>query len=405
MIERHSFPWKARTLVAQALGAVDPITKAVVPPVHMATTFVRDPDNQYRSGYAYGRPDNATARQAEAVIAALEGAHEAAAVRLRHGGGDRRRAGAAGAIAHRRLPGDVLGVPRIGWRTGAALRPSVDFVDTTDLDAVRAAVKPGTTELVYIETPGNPLWTITDIAAVAEIAHAAGAMLAVEFHGGDAGVHAAARARRRHRDAFGVEIPQRPFRRDRRRARGGARRARPGSASRRCAPSTAPFSGRSKLGCCCADCARSMCGCARRAASAALLASRLQAHPRCRRRRSIRACPSHPGHAVAARQMSGFGAMLSIRVKGGERAAHRDRRRGRALETGDLARRRRKPDRAPRPRSRARTRPARPTCCGCRSGSRTRTISIADLDQRVAARARGAVTGPATRVTGLRALT
>src|SRR5713101_8277489 len=70
--------WKPRTLAAQGLGLVDPATKAVVPPVHLATTFVRDPDNQYRSGYAYGRPDNATVRQAEAVIAALEGAHEAA---------------------------------------------------------------------------------------------------------------------------------------------------------------------------------------------------------------------------------------------------------------------------------------------------------------------------------------
>ena len=69
--------WKPRTLAAQALGAVEPATKAVVPPVHVATTFVRDPDNQYRAGYAYGRPDNATVRQAEAVIAALEGAHEA----------------------------------------------------------------------------------------------------------------------------------------------------------------------------------------------------------------------------------------------------------------------------------------------------------------------------------------
>src|SRR5262249_59714198 len=58
----------------------------------------------------------------------------------------------------------------------------IDFVDTTDLDAVRAAVK-GDTALVYIETPGNPLWTISDIAGVAEIAHAAGAMLAVDSTG------------------------------------------------------------------------------------------------------------------------------------------------------------------------------------------------------------------------------
>src|SRR3954452_18307192 len=70
--------WTPRTLAAQALGTVDPLTRAVVPPVHVATTFIRDPDNQYRSGYSYGRPDNATVRQTENLIASLEGAHEAA---------------------------------------------------------------------------------------------------------------------------------------------------------------------------------------------------------------------------------------------------------------------------------------------------------------------------------------
>jgi len=69
--------WNPRTLAAQALGTLDPLTRAVVPPLHVATTFIRDPDNEYRSGYAYGRPDNATVRQTEAVIAAIEGAHEA----------------------------------------------------------------------------------------------------------------------------------------------------------------------------------------------------------------------------------------------------------------------------------------------------------------------------------------
>src|SRR5947199_10428087 len=70
--------WKSRTLAAQALGLIDPATRAVVAPLHVSTTFIRDPDNQYRSGYSYGRPDNATVRQTEGLIAALEGAHEAA---------------------------------------------------------------------------------------------------------------------------------------------------------------------------------------------------------------------------------------------------------------------------------------------------------------------------------------
>ena len=70
--------WSKKSLAAQALGHVDPITKAVVPPIHVATTYIRDPDNQYSSGYVYGRPDNATVREAEAVIAMLEEAEAGA---------------------------------------------------------------------------------------------------------------------------------------------------------------------------------------------------------------------------------------------------------------------------------------------------------------------------------------
>ena len=67
-------PFSPRTLAAQALGLIDERTRAIVPPIHLATTFERDPDNLYRSGNSYGRPDNDTVREAEAVIGALEGA-------------------------------------------------------------------------------------------------------------------------------------------------------------------------------------------------------------------------------------------------------------------------------------------------------------------------------------------
>ncbi len=66
--------WAPRTLAAQALGRIDEDTRGLVPPVHLSATFIRDPDNQYRAGDIYGRPDNATVREAEAVIGALEGA-------------------------------------------------------------------------------------------------------------------------------------------------------------------------------------------------------------------------------------------------------------------------------------------------------------------------------------------
>src|SRR5215467_7815179 len=78
MAKRKKPPPKARTIAAQALGAIEPATRAVVPPVHVATTYLRDPDNQYRAGFAYGRPDNATVRETEHVIAALEAGHDAA---------------------------------------------------------------------------------------------------------------------------------------------------------------------------------------------------------------------------------------------------------------------------------------------------------------------------------------
>ena len=69
--------WSRRTLSAQAMGGIDPATRAVVPPIHVSTTFLRDPDNAYSSGYVYGRPDNATVREAEAVIAMWEEAEAA----------------------------------------------------------------------------------------------------------------------------------------------------------------------------------------------------------------------------------------------------------------------------------------------------------------------------------------
>ncbi len=105
--------WSRRTLAAQAMGGRDAATGAVVPPIHVATTFVRDPDNQYRAGFVYGRPDNATVREAEAVIAMLE---EAPAALLFSSGMsaatslflalDARR-------PHRRADRDVLGVAQL----------------------------------------------------------------------------------------------------------------------------------------------------------------------------------------------------------------------------------------------------------------------------------------------------
>ena len=95
-----------RTLAAQAMGHVDPVTRAVVAPLHVSTTFLRDPDNGYSSGFSYARPDNATVREAEAVLAMLE---DAAAGALLFGSG----MAAATAVFTALEPGDHVVAPRV----------------------------------------------------------------------------------------------------------------------------------------------------------------------------------------------------------------------------------------------------------------------------------------------------
>ena len=183
-----------------------------MPPIHLATTFERDPDNLYRSGNSYGRPDNDTVREAEALIGALEGA----ATTLVFGSG----MSAAIAVFLSLGPGaHVIAPKRCTGRCAAGSRTrrrrfglSVDFVDAEDSQALAAALKPGTTKLVWLETPSNPLWGVSDIEGASRAAHAAGAILAVELDLRDADFHPADRSRRRRGDALGDEISQRPFR-------------------------------------------------------------------------------------------------------------------------------------------------------------------------------------------------
>ncbi|HVO07317.1 MAG TPA: aminotransferase class V-fold PLP-dependent enzyme, partial [Burkholderiaceae bacterium] len=171
---------KPDTLAAQALGWVDEKTRAISPPIHASTTFVRDPDNQYRSGRIYARADNPAFDQAEALIARLEGGA--------HGALFASGMAAATAVFQSLAPGDHVLAPKVmywslrNWLVNFATTwgLQVELIDMTDPAAVRAALKPGQTKLVWIETPANPLWTITDIAATAALAHAAGARVAVD---------------------------------------------------------------------------------------------------------------------------------------------------------------------------------------------------------------------------------
>ena len=167
------------TVAAQALGKIDEVSRAIVPPLHVATTFVRDPDNLYRSGNIYGRPDNETVREAEEVIGALEGA----ATTLVFGSG----MSAAIALFLSLPPGSQIVAPRVmywalrSWLASEAPLHGleVQFADTEDSAALAAAITPGRTKLVWLETPSNPLWGVSDIAEAARLAHAAGALVAV----------------------------------------------------------------------------------------------------------------------------------------------------------------------------------------------------------------------------------
>jgi cystathionine gamma-synthase len=170
----------AASLAAQAMGWIDPVTKAVVPPIHMASTYQRDEDNGYSSGRIYARADNPTFDQAEATLAALEGGAKA----LVFSSG----MSAATACFLALAPGDHVVVPKVmywslrNWLATFATNwgLKVDFVDADRTDAIAAAVKPGVTKLVWLETPANPTWVLSDIAAAAEIAHKAGALLGVD---------------------------------------------------------------------------------------------------------------------------------------------------------------------------------------------------------------------------------
>jgi cystathionine gamma-synthase len=204
--------FRPETLAAQALGPIDPITRAVVPALHPATTYQRDPDNQFRSGRVYARADNPTFEAAEALLTRLEGA--AASLCFASG------MAAATSVFLALEPGDHVVAPRIRywalrlWLKGFARqwRIEVDFVDTTRADILAAAMRPGRTRLVWVETPANPTWAVTDLARAAEIAHRAGAWLGVDNtvptpvltrpveHGADLVMHSATKYLNGHSD-------------------------------------------------------------------------------------------------------------------------------------------------------------------------------------------------------------
>ena len=319
MTDRRA-PLHPATLAAQALGRVDPRTRAIVPGIEPATTFLRDADGGYRSGRTYGRADNPTFEPAEALLTALE---QGAASMLFASG-----TAATMAVFQALGPGDHALLPRAmywalrAWVLEQAPRwgIEVELVATSDLDAVAAAIRPGRTRLVWLETPANPSWEISDIAAVAEIAHRAGARLAVNSTvatpvltrplalGADLVMHSATKYLNGHSDVIAGTLTTAVD--DECWARLKTIRVRQGGIL---GSFEAWLLQRGM---------RTLFPRVRQSSAAALhVAEHFVGHPAVAQV-LYPGLPDFPGHALAARQMSGgFGGMLSIRVRGGEAAA------------------------------------------------------------------------------------
>jgi cystathionine gamma-synthase len=301
-------------------SSIDAATGAITPPIHLATTYARDADYQLIDGRDYGRDKNPTFGHAEAVIAALEGG--AAALVFASG-----MAAATAVFRGACRPGDHVVVPRVGYyalrgwleRFCARWAVHLDIVDTTDLTALAGALRPDATRVVWLETPANPTWDVTDIAAASELAHRAGALVCVDstcatpVHtrplalGADLVMHAATKYLNGHSDVLaGALVAAKP---DDTWAQIAAIRHDEGAC-------LGPVEAWLLL--------RGMrtlyARVERQSATALQLATRLEALGGVRVR--YPGLASHPHHAIAARQMErGFGAMMSIQVGGGAERA------------------------------------------------------------------------------------
>jgi cystathionine gamma-synthase len=309
---------RIETLAVHAGAQVDPATGAVAPAIYPSTTFERDADGSFPHGHIYTRSSAPNRSALEASLTALEGG--AAAVAFSSA------SAATSAVFQSLAPGDHVIAPTDAYfGTGKLLRDvfagwglESSFVDMTDARAVEAAVRPNT-KLVWAESPSNPLWKISDLARLGAIARGAGARFVVDNttatpilqspfeHGADLIVHATTKYLGGHTDVLGGALVARE--------RGPwLDRLRLLQTSGGAVPS--PF-----------DCWLVLRGIRTlpyrvraQSASALAVATFLAAHPRVE---SVHypGLASHPGHDVARRQMSMFGGMLSVQVKGGADAA------------------------------------------------------------------------------------
>jgi len=296
----------------------DPATGAVIVPVHLTTTYKQDGVGGLRGGYEYSRSANPTRTALQEALAALEQGSTGMAFASGLAAEDTLLRTVCAPGSHIVLAGDAYGgtfrlISRVHARWGVEYTPA----DLGDLDAVRAALRPST-RVIWCETPTNPLLNIADIAGLAQLAHDAGALLVVDNTfaspylqqplplGADVVVHSTTKYLGGHSDVVGGALVTAD-------AALGEELAYNQNAMGAVA---GPFDswlvlrGIKTLG----------VRMDRHQANAARIAEFLLGHP------DVAAVlypglPEHPGHAIAAKQMSGFGGMLSFRLRGGEEQA------------------------------------------------------------------------------------
>jgi len=312
--------WSARTRAAQALGRIDEATGGLVPPLHVTTTFIRDPAYADWTSPIYGRPDNQTTREAEALIGSLEGA----AATLVFGSG---MSAAIALFLSLGAGARIVAPRRMYWALRHWLKAEapklgleVAFADPEDLEALKGAVAARPTRLVWLETPSNPLWGISDIAEAARLAHEVGALVAVDSTcatpifskpielGADVVMHSATKYLNGHSDVIAGALCF---------ARADALADRARKIRQQFGLILGPFEAFLLI-----RGLRTLDVRVRRAAAnAAELAARLSNHAEVAEV-LYPGLPHARGFEVAQRQMrGGFGGMLSIRLRGGEAAA------------------------------------------------------------------------------------
>ena len=311
---------RPETLAAQGLGRIAEPYRDIVPPIHTTTTYERGADGTYPGGRVYSRADNPTYDQAEALIAALEGA--AGAMLFASG------QAAAAAVFQSLAPGDCALAPRnmywalrkwlLGFAAPWGLK--IDFYDNASIDDLAAKARALRPRLIWVETPANPTWDVTDIAAASTIARSIGGFVAVDSTvatplltrpielGADIVMHSATKSLNGHSDVIAGALA-------------AARDDERWQAMRYIRGSGGAVLGSFEAWLLLRGMRTLHLRVAAACASAQAIADRFEKHSKL----SHVLYPGlrgHPNHAVAARQMrGGFGAMMSLRLRDGEEAA------------------------------------------------------------------------------------